>query len=582
MIIQALVEHYEDLLKRNEVPRDGWEQLKVSYALCLNADGELIQVLPTKSEQVVGKKSVLMPRSMVVPAHCKRSSGVAPNFLCDNSSYMLGVDDKGKPDRTLRCFDESKKLHEEILKGVDSPGAKALLRFFESWNPQLAHENSLLQEFWDDVISGCNLVFRYDEDQCFLQDVTELADAWNERYFSTSDVVEMVCLASGRKTGIEAVHPAIKGVRGAQSSGAALVSFNCDAFCSYGKKQNYNAPISKYAAFAYTTALNHLIADRDHVQYIGDTAMLCWVSGAEPAYQGLYKMMLTESSEKYSQRDIWDKAARLADGQSVDFEESRLNPNRNFYVLGVAPNAARLSIRFFLRNSFGQFVKNVLNHHRRLEIVSSNEGDFELPLWKLLGETVNQNSKDKSASPTMAGEVLRAILLDRRYPATLLNGVNLRIHAEKEVTSGRAAIIKAYYLKNSHPDVPKEVLQMSLNIDSTNVPYLLGRLFFTLENIQRAANPGINSTIKDKFFNSASATPATVFPLLINLAQKHLRKVDGEGFRVKLEKDCAEVLDKLGETFPTRLSLAQQGAFQLGYYHQRQFQFQGKNKDTEE
>ena len=582
MILQALVEHYEDLRERKEVPRYGWVLQKVSYALCLNDEGALVRVLPTKSEQMRGKKSVLAPLSMVIPAQCKRSSGIASNFLCDNSSYMLGVDEKGKPDRALQCFEDCKKLHEEILEGVDSPIAKALLRFFNSWNPKLAHENSILGEYWEDIVSGCNLVFRHDGDGRFLQDVPELAEAWNRRYLAASDGMEMVCLASGRKLGVEAVHPAIKGVRGAQSSGAALVSFNCDAFCSYGKKQNYNAPISKYAAFAYTTALNHLIADYDHVQYVGDTAMLCWVSGAEPEYQSLYNSLLTDSSERYSRQDIWDKAERLAGGQLVEFEESRLDPNRQFYVLGVAPNAARLSVRFFLRNSFGQFVKNVLRHHQRLEIVSPNDGAFELPLWKLLNETVNQNSKEKSASPTMAGEVLRAILLDSRYPVTLLNGVSLRIHAEHEVTPGRAAIIKAYYLKNSHPDVPKEVLQMSLNFDCTNVSYLLGRLFFALENIQRAANPGINSTIKDKFFNSASATPASVFPTLINLAQKHLRKIDGEGLRVKLEKDFAEVMDKLGETFPPRLNLAQQGSFQLGYYHQRQFQFQKKNKDTEE
>ena len=201
-----------------------------------------------------------------------------------------------------------------------------------------------------------------------------------------------------------------------------------------------------------------------------------------------------------------------------------------------------------------------------------------LPLWKLLDETVNQKSNNKSASPEMAGDVLRAILMDSRYPATLLNGVNLRIRADHDITRGRAAIIKAYYSKNTHPEVPEEVLQVSLNPDSTSVPYQLGRLFSVLENIQSAANPGINSTIKDKYFNSASATPATVFPVLINLAQKHLRKIGG-GLQVVLDRELGEIMDKLNDGFPSRMNLAQQGAFQLGYYHQTQARYQGKNKE---
>ena len=180
----------------------------------------------------------------------------------------------------------------------------------------------------------------------------------------------------------------------------------------------------------------------------------------------------------------------------------------------------------------------------------------------------------------MAGELLRAILMDSRYPATLLNGVNLRIRAEREITRGRAAIVKAYSLKNTHPDVPKEVLQVSLNKDSTNIPYNLGRLFSILENIQSAANPGINTTIRDKYFSSASSTPATVFPVLINLAQKHLRKIGG-GLQIVLEKEMQGVMEKIGETFPSRMNLAQQGAFQLGYYHQTQARYQGKKKEEE-
>ena len=209
-----------------------------------------------------------------------------------------------------------------------------------------------------------------------------------------------------------------------------------------------------------------------------------------------------------------------------------------------------------------------------------------LPIWKLLDETVNQNARDKSPAPDLAGEVLRAVLNDTRYPATLLNGVALRIRAEREVTRGRAAILKAYYTKlaestsREHPDIPEEVLQVSLNPDATNIPYLLGRLFSVLEAVQAAANPGINATIRDKYFSGASATPAAVFPVLVNLAQKHLKKLNAanRGLSIAYEKQMTELLSKLGTEYPAHLNLRQQGSFQLGYYFQTQARYQKKEE----
>ena len=218
--------------------------------------------------------------------------------------------------------------------------------------------------------------------------------------------------------------------------------------------------------------------------------------------------------------------------------------------------------------------------HDSVDNLAAAYEKFEVPSLKaLLDATVNQKSKDKQASPELAGETLRAILNDTPYPATLLNGVVLRIRAEHAVTWARAAILKAYYLKKPYKEIPeKEVLTVSLNEASTNIPYNLGRLFSVLEAIQQNANPGINATIKDKYFNSASATPAVVFPVLINLAQKHLKKL-AEGQRIYFEKQLQAILDKLGEDFPNRLNLPQQGAFQLGYYHQTQARYQKKEEN---
>lgn len=574
MILQALAEYYSALEKQGKTASPGWGPVKVSFALYLGEDGALERVVSVQAEQQRGKKTVLVPQNMSLPAPIKRTVGVAANFLCDNSSYILGVDTKGDPERTAKCFAACKALHQKLLTGIDTTAAKSALAFFQNWQPDKAAEHPALAEHWDELISGCNLVFRCADG--YAQDDLEIRRAWERHYNSDDDDggPKMVCLITGEQGPAEAVHPAIKGVAGAQSSGATLVSFNAPAFCSYGKEQNLNAPTSKAAAFAYTTALNYLLADRDHVFRMGDTTVIYWAQSGETAYQDLFGSVY---SDAYEEEDLRHMVEELCKGHGVEFDDTMLEPGMNFYVLGLSPNAARLSVRFFLRNTFGGFLEHIEAHRARLKISRPNYAKYEVPSLKsLLDATVNQNSRDKQASPEMAGEMLRAILNDTPYPATLLNGVVLRMRAERVVTWPRAAILKAYYLKRPNKDIPaEEVLTVSLNEASTSVPYNLGRLFSVLENIQQKANPGINVTIKDKYFNSASATPAVVFPVLINLAQKHLKKLP-DGQRIYFEKSMQSILDKLGEDFPTRMNLPQQGAFQLGYYHQTQARYQTK------
>lgn len=579
MILQALAAYYDTLVSLGKIDRPGWGKSKVSFALCLSDSGELEQVLPLLTEQPRGNKMVMAPLELTVPAPIKRSSGIAANFLCDTSSYLLGVDRKGKPERALGCFAACRALHEKLLDGVNSSAARAVLNFFRSWQPQETETHPALAGSLEETLSGVNLVFRYQG--AYAGDDPQIRAAWDRHFRSDSDGPEMVCLVTGEYGPVESVHPAIKNVAGAQSSGAALVSFNAPAFCSYGKEQSLNAPTSKQAAFAYTAALNHLLRNRDTVMRMGDDTVVFWAKNGGKGYQALFGGAFFGAPISYSASDLQKMVGSLCSGESVLYEEEKLDPSMDFYILGLSPNAARLSVRFFLHNSFGAFLRNVQEHQERLSIVRPSYDKFEtLPLWRLLDETVNHNSRSKKPSSDMAGEVLRAVLNNARYPATLLNGVALRIRAEHEVTRGRAAILKAYYMKNTHPDVPmEEVLTVRLNPESTNVPYNLGRLFSVLEAIQSAANPGINATIKDKYFNSASSTPAHVFPVLLNLVQKHLKKLD-KGLKIHYEKQLSDLLGKLGEEFPQHLSLPQQGSFQLGYYHQTQDRF-GKKEENE-
>ena len=582
MILQALVRHYENLVDKGQIAPPGWSSQKVSFALEIDDSGEILQVISLKEEITKGKKTVYAPQELKVPSPVKRTVGVAANFLCDHSGYILGVDSKGKPERTADCFKACRELHEKILSETDSDAANAVLTFFANWNPEKASEHSALAENLEELLAGGNLIFYYRWHPIHEDPSVRLA--WQTHYQSAGDGPEMTCLVTGKRGSVEAIHPSVKGVVGAQSAGAALVSFNAPAFCSYGKEQNLNAPTSKYAAFAYTAALNYLLADTEHISRIGDTTVLFWAEGAEPAYQGLLLGMLGGTPTPYSNAELQEKTKKLLCGEKVEFSETLLDPNRTFYILGISPNAARLSVRFFLRNTFGEFLKNVKNHHKRMEIARTAYDPFDtIPIWRMLQETVNMNSRDKSPAPNMAGAVLQAVLNDTRYPATLLNGITLRIRADHQINRERAAILKAYYLKNHHDTVLKEVLTVSLNRETSNLPYCLGRLFAVLEKIQTDANPGLNSTIKDKYFSSASATPAVIFPPLINLSENHLKKLhrDKPGYAITLERERNEIMNLLPISYPARMTLPEQGAFQLGYYHQHTALYTKKQEETE-
>ena len=579
MILQALVSYYEDLKRSGKIAVPGWEKARISFGLNLDYDGRVIGLLPLKVTPDNGKKKTEVPQLIEVPQPVKRSSGIRANFLCDNSTYLLGVDEKGKPEKSIQCFEECRKLHHKILDAVQTPAARAILGYFDTWRPALFEEYPFLEDNRKELMAGANILL-YVDGEPVLKDES-IRQAWQENYDQSESALRGVCSVTGKETSLANLHPTIKGVYGAQAMGTSLVSFNAPAFCSYEKEQGANAPIGEYAAFAYGAALNELLRDREHVKTIGDTTVVYWVEGGEKVYQKLTCAALFGVEEEgITNQDLGAIFAKVSGGEEVRIEEETLQMEKHFYVLGLAPNAARLAVRFFHVDSFGNILKNIAAHYDRLKIVRPQNDEFEmLPIWKLMSETVNKNARDKSPSPQMAADTLQAILTGRTYPASLLNHTMLRIRAERKVTRGRAAIIKAYYLKNKNRDCSEEegVLEMELNEKSTNVPYTLGRLFAVLEQIQQTANPTINATIKDKYFNAAASTPAHIFPILINLAQKHLRKLN-EGQKKYFDKQIGELSVVIGEEYPVRMNLPQQGAFQLGYYCQTQKRYQKKEE----
>ncbi len=569
MILESLVRYYEALVENGELSTPGWSQVDVSYALDIDIHGRLKQIICLKQKNQAGR---MVPQKMLVPQQVHKTSGINSNYLCENSSYFLGLDSKGKPDRSKKCFMAAAELHKKYLPGGEDVST-AVNNFFDNWNTEDADNCPELQEYKKDFLKSGNFVFLYEGN--YAQDYEAVKRQWNKNYQSESKE-KCLCCVTGKYDELAELHSKIKNIRNAQMAGASLVSFNAPAFESYGKEKGWNAQTGQYAAFAYGEALNYLTGKLTYKNYIGDTAVLFYALSGEKVYQDAFSAIFLGDDDYYSEQDLLWLTENICEGKMVDFENEKLDPNMEFYLLGLAPNNARLSIRFFERGTFGQFVRNIKHHQDRLKIVKDEKstGKF-LSTWKLLEETCREKG---DPSPVLAGELTRSIIENNRYPATLINAVDLRIRADHQIKPNRAAVIKAYYLKNENQYIPKEVLTVGLNRETDNIPYNLGRLFAVLERIQCAANPGLNATIKDKFFGGASSTPATIMPKLIDLAQKHLRKLD-TGRKVYFDKLLGEILDKVDERLPRKLNMPERGAFQLGYYHQMQEFFKKKERE---
>lgn len=552
MILQNLAEYYENLVLQEKVSKSGWCQAKVSHAIELNEDGTIKAIISKRKEEERGKKKIWVPVLLNVPEMVTRSSGVSSNFLCDNAKYFLGIDGDGIQKRTIECFESAKERHLMLLEEANGKMARAICLFFKNWKPECADENLSVKEHWDELNEGGNLIFCMKA--IYAQDEKEIQDIWEEYLKKQKQGKQGICLVTGQRAEIARIHRGIKGVPGAQSSGAALVSFNAPAFESYGKEQSYNAMVGKYAEFAYTTALNYLLNQSEYKFALGDSMIVFWAESGQEEYQDSFLSWLNPKVD--NQEEMNKVFGNLKKGVWVDLEDIQLDSEQRFYILCLAPNAARLSVRFYYQNSFGNIIKNIAKHYQRMEIVRPSWEDMRyLGIKQMLNETVNQKSKDKTPIPNMASMVLSAILSDTKYPASLYTDTLIRIRAEQgKVTCGRAAIIKAFLIQNYKWKEGDEY--MGLNEGCEESAYVLGRLFAVLETIQKDANSGINTTIRDRYFNSACATPASVFPTLIKLKNSHIKKLEREsgGTKIYYEKMLTELMGKI-EKFPRRLSL---------------------------
>mgnify|MGYP002794084892 FL=1 len=583
MILQALVKHYENLVEEEKVSKQGWCSAKVSYEIELSKEGEIKNIICLKIEEERGKKTVIRPQNLLVPEMVTRSSGVSANFLCDNAKYLLGIsqekDEKNKK-RAEECFLAARDKHLSLLNHAEGEMAKAICLFFQNWKPEKAMKYPKISENWEDITDGGNLIFGMGTH--YAQDDMQIKRIWDNRKMEINQEAKGICLVTGEQEEISRIHRGIKGVPGAQSSGAALVSFNAPSFESYGKEQSYNAPVGKYAEFAYTTALNYLLSDRKYSLQIGDTMVVFWAESGKTDYQDAFLECMEPPID--NQEELKGLFERIQEGKPIIIKGNELNPEQRFFILGLAPNAARLSVRFFYENSFGKILTNISEHYKRMEIIKPKwEENQYLGVQEMLFETVNKKSTDKKPISNMATMTFRAILSGDRYPARLYSDTLIRIRAEqdeKKLSWKRMSIIKTYLIHNYKWKEGENY--MGLNEESNDIAYVLGRLFSVLESIQADANPGIQATIRDRYFNSACGTPASVFPVLIKLKNSHMKKIgrEKEGTKKYYEKLFAHIMWKINEQegFPKRLSLEEQGKFALGYYHQIQKKYEKREE----
>ncbi|MDR0702047.1 MAG: type I-C CRISPR-associated protein Cas8c/Csd1 [Azoarcus sp.] len=567
MILQALHDYYQrkadDPDPGRRLPTFGLEEKEIPFIIELARDGRPLGIVDTRQGE--GQKK--LAQRYLVPQGVKRASGIAANLLWDTAEYALGIGARGNPERVARQHEAfRKRIHNLPETASNDEGIKALEAFY------LEHGASALAQdpAWPEILEkNPNITFRLQGDGCLICQRPAIRRHGGQDDADGETKALRRCLITGNIAPVARLHTAIKGVWGAQSSGANIVSFNKDAFTSFNKEQGDNAPVSAAAAFAYTTALNHLLdrGSRQRIQ-VGDASTVFWAQKQDDEAENGFAAVFGERDDPDARSE--QIRALLESVHSGKFGGGR--GETPFYVLGLAPNAARIAVRFWHAAPLHEIAERIRQWFEDLRIARAPH-DPEYPsLFHLLRACAVQGKAD-NIPPNLGGDIMRAILSGAPFPASWLNAAVQRSRAEQRVNYPRAAAIKAclnrlYMHQNSFHD--KEISPM-LDPANTNPAYRLGRLFATLEKIQEEANPGINATIRERYYGAASTTPVSVFTALLRLKNHHLAKIRPlyPGRVIHFERLLGEIISSLDD-FPKSLNLPKQGLFAIGYYHQRQ------------
>ena len=588
MLINALNDYYDFLVKAGKAAKPGTSPQKITHRIMLRNDGTVSRIIDARQQGEPDKKGKrrLEPIDAVLPERTQKP-GIDANIIEHRPLYIFGLNyDKSTgtfspEDRT----DKAKKSHECLVKtnleyteGMTSDIVTAYRNFLKSWVPENEMENTELIKIAKDYpsayfifcLDGHPEITLHDENGEIMQKVAQNADAGDEQ-------IDGVCAVTGKPAEIAKLHDKIKGIKGGQASGGLIVSFNDSAFESYGKTQSYNGSISKNVMKRYTEALNILISDPRHHIYLDDMTVVFWAmsdddSKETDAFMRMFGFGDEKADAARTDELIENALKALSDGKEIDLSTDGIDENVTFYIAGLAPNSSRITQKFIYRDKYGKIFENAARHQLDVKIEG---GGRQISIWRMLYEMKSPKSRNETTPPPTIAAIFGAILNGTRYPDTLLETIVRRVKIDKSINYARTGIIKACINRNLRLNKKKEEIKVSLDKTNTNQAYLCGRLFAVLEHTQQNALGNLNRTIKDSYFASACSTPSRVFPKLIMLTNHHLKKDD---YAINSNILMDEIIDKLETEFPSTLSLQDQGRFMIGYYQQRQDFFKKDDK----
>lgn len=609
MLIQALCEYYDILDAEGRLPPEGYSEQAVHYCISLTADGKIDAVLDCRETEELPQKNgktkqKKVPKTVLLPTRLETTK-VAANIVEHRPTYIFGLLPAVKGFTAHDPTKKAEKSHTDFVEknlafteGMDSPVVCAYRAFLQSWNPNAETENPFLLSVQKQY-KGASFQFCFSgRPDLLLQDDPQIREKWrllraqseNDREETEEEVIGQ-CAVTGDDAPIARTHNKIKGVYGGLATGSVLIGFKTSAGCSYGNTQSYNSNISTSAMQKYTAALNSLLSDPRHKQLLDDITVLYWAKGNQKQQKSadLLSALIfgdeTALDAEKTNEMLGALLRRAQDGVVFDGHLDilqEIDENVDFYIVGLKPNASRISLKFLYHKRFGEILKNAAQHQRDLQISDTVQA---LPMWRIKKELLSPESKTDKLDPSLAAALFKSVLYGSAYPNRLFTAAVQRVKTDKFVNPVRASILKACLNRQARLHNQKEEFTLALDNENTNQAYLCGRLFAVLERIQQNALGGkkLNRTIKDAYFASATAKPAMVFPQLMKLTQAHLKNVRkrSEQDYVFYNKRIQEIIGKLHGEFPDTLMLTEQGKFIIGYYQQYDSFFKSKNTNTE-
>ena len=570
MILHALTQYYQRKAESDGgVAPEGFENKEIPFIIVIDKQGKFIQLEDTR--ELKNKKKVA--RTFLVPKGLGRSGSKSyevSNLLWDHYGYVLAyAGEKGQEQADKQHASFTANVNELKQALPNDAGVAAVAAFLAS-----AEEKSKVMQAanWVECakVKGCNLSFRLVDEAVDLVCQSKAVQAYvsQANQAQSDNIPKGICLVTGKLAPIARLHNPVKGVN---AKPAPFTSVNLSAFESYGKEQGFIFPVGEQVMFEYTTALNTLLAGENRFR-IGDVTAICWSAKPTPLEEYLASLI---SGGGKDNPDAHIDAVKSLYKSLYNGKYTEPDGKEKFYLLGLSPNSARIVVRFWHETTVAALSESIAAWYDDLQMVRGENSPYPeyMPLPRLLGNLVLDGKMENLPSDLIA-QITDAALNNRVLPVSLLQAALRRNKAEQKITYGRASLLKAYINRAIRAGRLKNMKELTMSLDRNrqDIGYVLGRLFAVLEKTQAEANPGLNATIADRYFGSASSTPIAVFGTLMRLLPHHLNKLEFEGRAVQLQWEIRQILEHC-QRFPNHLNLEQQGLFAIGYYHETQFLF---------